>query len=182
MNRGRVALAVALALLCTLAGCRGSETAAVYLAQRLGPQGPPGQIAAVLAPVERTLRGDFAAYREVALLVRQGPMPPEWGLGFVVTIEPATRVMAVRRAGSTVTVELAGREPDYYGSAALVYSLTALPGVSRVRLRLEGRPCCVYGHGGAALLALTRETFQGWQGEPCAERTEPHAVHCRATG
>ena len=178
----RVALALAAALLGALAGCRGADTATIYLAQQLGPQGPPDQIVPVLAPVERTLRGDGAAHREVALLVRQGPMPPEWGLGFGATIEPATRVVAARRAGSTVTVELAGREPDYYGSAALVYSLTALPGVSRVRLRLEGKPCCVYGHDGAALVELARETFEGWQGEPCAERNEPDAVRCRSTG
>jgi hypothetical protein len=178
----RVAVIVAAALLGPLAGCRDPDTATVYLARRLGPQGPPGQLAPVLAPVERPLRGDGAAHREVALLVRQGPMPPEWGAGFAATIDPATRVVAARRTGSTVTVELAGREPDYYESAALVYSLTALPGVSRVRLRLVGRPCCVYGRDGAALIDLARETFEGWQGEPCAERTEPDAVRCRSTG
>jgi hypothetical protein len=180
--RRHVALGIAVASFAVPAGFRGADTATVYLEQRLGPEGPPGQIVPVLMPVERTLRGQFAAHREVALLVRQGPQPPEWGLGFVGTVEPATRIVAVRRAGATVTVHLAGREPDVYAAAALVYTLTALPGVSQVRLRLESQSCCVYDHDGRALLVTSRATFAGWQGEPCAERTGPDAVRCRPAG
>jgi hypothetical protein len=170
---------VALAALLTLAACGGEDTATIYLVQRLGPDGPPGQIAPVLMPVERSLRTGISTPRQVALLVRQGPAPGEWGQGFVVTIDPRTRVRSVSVVDSTATVELAGREPDYYGSAALVYSLTSLSGVETVRLRLDGQPCCVYAHSGRPVEALTAKSFAAWQGEPCALRSGVDAVSCR---
>ena len=119
---------VAIAVLWTLAACGGGgETATIYLMQRLGPEGPPGQIAPVLTPVERTLRAGIATPYQVAQLVRQGPAPGEWGQGFVETIDPQTRIRSVSVTGSAATVELAGGAPDFYGSAALVYTLTSLP-------------------------------------------------------
>jgi hypothetical protein len=65
------------------------------------------------------------------------------------------------------------------GSAAIVYSATALPGIDRVRLLLDGKPCCVFTMRGTPWPgALDRSLFHGWPGEPCALRTYPDAVRC----
>jgi hypothetical protein len=130
-------------------------------------------------PVERTLRAGISAPQEVVLLVRQGPVPAEREQGFIQTVPSETRVRSVSVADSTATVELAGQEPDFYGSAAIVYSLTALPGIDTVRLRHDGRACCVYTHGERPVESLTADTFDGWQGEPCALRSGEDAVSCR---
>ena len=81
--------------------------------------------------------------------------------------------------GSAATVELAGGAPDFYGSAALVYTLTSLPEIDTVRLRLDGRACCVYAHSGQPIESLTATSFDYWQGEPCAMRVQADAVACR---
>ena len=163
-----------LTALVLLAGCGGGEDGVtIYLKQRLGPEGPIGQVAPVLAPVERDPRAFIAPAREALLALQQGPSPGERARGFLPTFPVGTwpRNLAVR--GGTATVDLAGGErPDFYGAAAAVYSLTELPGVERVRLRFRGEPCCVYRHDGTVVRTLTRADFRSWQGEPCAERTE----------
>ena len=129
---------VVLAAVLILAACGGGEkTVTVYLSQRLGPDGPPGQIAPVLMPVERTLRSSNARPYQIVQLIRQGPAPGEWGKGFVETIDAETRIRSVSVLGSTATVELDGEEPDLYGSAAIVYSLTSLPDIDTVQLRAQ---------------------------------------------
>ncbi len=171
---------VVLAAALILAACGGGEkTVTVYLSQRLGPDGPPGQIAPVLTPVERTLRAGIATPYQVAQLVRQGPAPGEWGQGFVETLDPQTRIRSVSVTGSAATVELAGGAPDFYGSAALVYTLTSLPEIDTVRFRLDGRACCVYAHSGQPIESLTATSFDYWQGEPCSMRVQADAVACR---
>jgi hypothetical protein len=171
---------LALLALLVLAGCGGGEeTVTIYLEQRLGPDGPPGQIAPVLMPVERERREDMSAAYQAMLAIRQGPGPGEWGDGFRDTIRPETRLRAVRILRGTATVELLGREPDSYGTAAIVFSLTELPGVEAVRLRLDGRPCCAYLlSGGVDPRPLTRASYRGWPGYPCPLRTWPDAPRC----
>ena len=170
----------AFAVSVSLAACGGGrETVTVYLAQRLGHDGPPGQIAPVLMPVERTLRSDIPTPHQVVLLVRQGPAPGEWGQGFVETIETQTRLRSVSVAGRTATVQLVGREPGFYGSAAIVFSLTSLPGIESVQLLLKGKSCCVYAHSGQPVKTLHATHFDYWQGEPCAMRVQAGAVKCR---
>jgi hypothetical protein len=172
--------ALLLGALALLAGCGGSDdTITIYLKQRLGPDGPPGQIAPVLMPVERARREGMSAAYQAVLAVRQGPGPGEWGEGFLDTIRPDTRLRAVDVAGRTATVELIGREPDVSGAAAIVYSLTELAGVERVRLRLDGEPCCAETHSGEPIEVLTRRSYRWWSGEPCAERTSSTHVRCR---
>jgi len=163
-----------------LAGCAGGggDTITIYLAQRLGPEGPPGQIVPVLMRVERERRDGMSPAYQAVLGIRQGPRPGEWGEGFVETIRPETRLRAVRVARGTATVELVGREPNGYGSAAIVYSLTELPGVHRVALRFERRPCCAYTHENDPIPVLTRRSYRGWPGEPCPLRTWPDARRC----
>jgi hypothetical protein len=174
-----VARLLAVALL-VLAGCGGGdETLTVYLKQRLGPDGPPGQIVPVLMPVERERRETMSAAYQAVLAVRQGPGRGEWGEGFLDTIRPETRLRAVRIVRGTATVELLGHEPELYGTAAIVYSLTELSGVEAVRLRLDGRPCCAYLlSGGVDSRPLTRVSYRGWPGYPCPLRTRPDSVRC----
>ena len=170
----------AFAVSVSLAACGGSqETVSVYLAQRLGPDGPPGQIAPILMPVERTLRTGIPTPYQVVLLVRQGPAPGEWGQGFIETIDTRTRVRSVSVEGRTATVQLVGREPSLYGSAAIVFSLTSLPGIENVQLLLDGKSCCLYAHSGQPVETLNATHFDYWQGEPCAMRVETDAVRCR---
>ena len=175
----RYVIAIAGALM--LSACGGAERATIYLEQRLGPDGPPRQVAPVLAPAARTLHTGIATPYQVVQLVRQGPAAGEWKQGFVATIDRRTRVRSVSAIDSTATVELVGQEPDFYGSAAIVYSLTSLPGIDTVRLRLNGRACCVYAHGGRPIESLRAQTFDYWQGEPCAMRVETDAVQCRTS-
>jgi Sporulation and spore germination len=172
----KLAFAVILLAAC---GGGGDDTLTVYLKQRLGPEGPHSQIAPVLMPVERERRDGIPAEHQAVLEVRVGPSPDERAHGFADTVEPETRLRSVRIEDGTATVELVGREPDSYGTGAIVYSLTAVPGVERVALRLDGEACCAYRHDGTATRLLTRSSYRGWQGEPCEERDRPDAVRCR---
>ena len=168
-----------LALAAVAAGCGGAEddTVTIYLEQRLGPEGPPGQVRPVLMPVERERRRAMSAARAALLALREGPSPDERAHGFLDTFPAGTWPRAVVVRGGTATVELAGgTAPDLAGAAAAVYSLTGLPGVERVRLRFGGRACCVFRHDGSAVSVLTRGSFRGWPGVPCPLRVE---LHCR---
>jgi hypothetical protein len=161
-----------LLLVLALAGC-GSARLTIYLPQRLGPEGPPGQRVPVLMPVERERRAAMSAARQTVLEVMGGPAPAERARGFLETIGLSTHLLGVRVSGDVAIVELAGAEPDYLGSAAIVYSVTERSGVQRVRLLLDGHRCCIYTHQAAPWPgALDRRTFRGWTGEPCPLRTE----------
>jgi hypothetical protein len=174
--RALLALAT-IAAVCVLTGCGGDDELAIYLRARLGPDGPPGQRAPVLTPVEREAREGMSAARQAALEVLIGPSPEERARGVLDTISMETRLLGTRAGERAVIVDLAGKEPDFYGAAALVYSVTGASGRSRIGLRLDGEPCCVYGHDGRPLVWLTRRTFRYWQGEPCVLRTT--ATHRR---
>jgi hypothetical protein len=162
-------------------GCGGGgdeEMLTVYLKQRLGPEGPHSQIAPVLMPVQREPREGIPPEHQAVLELRVGPSPDERAHGFLDTVEPETRLRSVTIEGNKATVELLGREPDFYGAAAIVYSLTALPGVEHVALRLAGKSCCKYRHDGTVVPLVSRRSYAGWQGEPCGERDED-TVSCR---
>ena len=163
-----------------LAACGGDEDRlTVYLKQRLGPEGPHSQIAPVLMPVEREPRIGIPPEHQAVLEVRVGPSPDERAHGFLDTVEPGTRLRSVSIKDGTAAVELIGGEPDFYAAAAIVYSLTALPGVERVALRLDGEPCCKHRHDGTVVELISRRNYAGWQGEPCDARDRPDAVPCR---
>ena len=110
----------------------------------------------------------------------RGPSGEERARGFLVTLAAGTKWRSVAVDHGLATVQLTGKAPDFYGSAAIVYSLTQLSGVRAVRLLLERKPCCVYDMRNRPIRLLTRRTFRGWQGEPCALRTYRGAVRCRA--
>ena len=169
------------ALAAVLTGCGGgdADTVTIFLRARLGPEGPHGQRAAILTPVERDRRATMSAARQAVLELLVGPAPDERARGFEDTIPPETRLLGVRVRGAAAVVDLAGREPDFYGAAAIVYSVTGAGGAQRVQLRLDGAPCCVRTHDGEAIPWLSRATFRYWQGEPCRFRTSPTHSRCR---
>jgi spore germination protein GerM len=163
------------------AGCGdGSESLTVYFPQRLGPEGPHGQRVPVLMPVERDPRETMSPVRQAVLELMAGPAPGERSRGFEDVLSPGTRADHVEIRDGVVEIDLAGPEPDFLGSAAIVYSETELAGVERVRLLRDGKPCCVYTMQSTPWpTPLTRQNFRRWTGEPCALRTYADAVHCR---
>jgi hypothetical protein len=177
----RLLCGLVLGALAMLAGCGGEEeeTFTIYLKQRLGPEGPPGQVAPVLMPVERRTRPGEPLARQIVLELTVGPTPDERAYGFLDTLAPEVRFGSVTVRDGTAVVEVARREPDFYGTAAVVYSLTELPDVDRVELSLDDRPCCKYRHDRTVVTSIPRTTYRGWQGEPCGERDRDDAVRCR---
>ena len=167
-----------------LAGCGGNdeETVTVFLRARLGPDGPNGQRASILAPVERERRPAMSAARQAVLDLLVGPSPDERARGFQDTIPLATRLLRVTVEDRAAVVDLAGKEPDLYAAAAIVYSVSEAADVRRVAVRLDGEACCVRTHAGDAIRWLSPATFRHWQGEPCSYRTSPTQVRCRAGG
>lgn len=163
------------------AGCGGADgdTVTIYLRARLGPDGPHGQRAAILTPVERERRDTMSAARQAVLELLVGPSPDERARGFQDTIPLSTRLLGVTVTNGRAVVELAGREPDFYGAAAIVYSVTDAAAVRRVGVRVDGKPCCVRTHRGEPVAWLSRDTFSYWQGEPCRFRTSPTHRRCR---
>jgi spore germination protein GerM len=121
----------------------------------------------------------MGAARQAVLELLVGPSPDERARGFQDTIPVATRLLGVDLEGESSVVRLAGAEPDFYGAAAIVYSVTELAGVRRVGLRLDGKPCCVRSHAGTPIRWLSRDTFRYWQGEPCQFRTSGTHRRCR---
>ena len=178
----RSAFALVVCATSLLAGCGGGdpETVTIYLRARLGPDGPHGQRAAILTPVERERRATMSAARQAVLELLVGPSQDERGRGFQDTIPLSTRLLGVTVSGETSTVDLAGTEPDLYGAAAIVYSVAEAAGVRRVELRLDGKPCCVRSHSGEAIRSLSPATFRYWQGEPCRFRTSATHTRCRS--
>ena len=172
---------VGLAAVVLVSACGGSrDELTVYLPQRLGPNGPPGQIAPVLSPVERERRPGMSAAWQAVLELRVGPSPDERARGFGDALAPATRLRAVGVRDGTATVELAGAEPAYRAAAAIVLSLTVDDTIRSVRIRLDGKPCCFYTHAQEPVKRATRAMLRGWSGEPCHLRTWPGAVRCRS--
>jgi hypothetical protein len=165
-----VVLASALALAGCDAGSDGGVT--VYLQQRLGPDGPPGQVAPVLEPTQRPRRQGLSAAEQALVQLSQGPTPAERVRGFEPTITLGTRLRLERVANGTAFVDVVRGDLDFEGVAAVVYSLTALPDVERVRV------CCLYRHDGSKIFVHERANFRGWRGEPCEERTDPTSVRC----
>jgi hypothetical protein len=165
-----VLLTFALALAACGAGHDGRVT--VYLQQQLGPDGPPGQVAPVLEPTHRPRREGLSAAAQALVQLSQGPTPAERVRGFEPIVTPGTRLRLERLAQGTAFVDVVRGDLDFEGVAAVVYSLTVLPGVERVRV------CCLYRHDGSKIFVHERANFRGWRGEPCEERTDPTAVRC----
>jgi hypothetical protein len=155
-------------------GCGGDDgRVTVFLRQRLGPDGPPGQIAAVLEPASRPPRRGLAPAVQALVQIAQGPTPDERARGFEAAVPPGTRLSLQRIDDGTAVVEVVRGRLDFYGVAAVVYSLTELPGIEQVRV------CCLYRHDGSQILVHERAHFRGWQGEPCEARAENRCLRDR---
>jgi sporulation and spore germination protein len=175
------ALAVTLAVGCGGGGHKRSvaesetgNTLIYFLAGYFAPGGYRGQ----LEPVPRHLR---TARTVVAALLR-GPSRAERRDGLISTLPTGTRLRRITLSRATATVYLVGEDPELDGSAAIVYSLTELPGIRGVRFRLDGKPCCFYQRAiptRPIARPMTRRDLRYWMGEPCQLRTRPDQVRCR---
>lgn len=103
----------------------------------------------------------------------EGPTPEERAEGASAPIGGATGLRVERVERGTARVLVLGQPLDVTGVASVVFSLTQLPGVERVRV------CCLFRHDGTRIFVHTRASFRGWQGEPCAVRRENR---CRRDG
>lgn len=170
---------LALLLAAAVAGCHGGGDAIdVYFPQRIGADGPRGQVVPVLEPVERGRRHEMSPAWQALLELRHGPTPAERALGFEPALDVDERPLAVRVHGSTATVALAAA-PDLYGTAAIVFALTSVEGIERVGLRVDGRACCLPRMDGGYDRFADRSRFGYWTGVPCELRTRPDEVRCR---
>jgi len=176
----RIGLVTALSLLAAACGSAPHEIT-LYLKRDIGSSVPPGQIAPVLAPTVRRVDSQPPSPARVLALLQQGPTSDEADDGFLPTIPSSVHILGVRVSDGTATVNFGGSAPQaFYTHAAIVLSLTDLPGINAVALRYDGEPCCVYTlDGKVATAPVTRLLYRGWPGEPCALRTYADAVACR---
>ena len=162
-----------------VAGWHGGRDAGdVYFPQRLGADGPHGQVVPVLGPVERERRPGMSAAWQALLELRQGPTPTERALGFEPALALDERPLTIDVRDAAAVVHLADA-PDLYGTAAIVYALTSIDGIERVGLRVNGRACCLYRTDGRYDRFAGRSRFRYWTGVPCELRTRPDEVRCR---
>src|SRR5687768_2991108 len=98
------------------AACGGGEEdgVTIYLKQRLGSEGPPGQVAPVLMPLDRDRREGFAPGLQALDELWRGPSSEERGRGFLDTLEPGTKQRSISVDDRVATVRLTGDEPDFY--------------------------------------------------------------------
>jgi hypothetical protein len=139
-----------------------------------------GQVLPVLAATSRESVGADAVPRFVLRALITGPTEAEERDGFRPSLPPDARIVSFRAAGSRAEVNVSGlAADDFYAAAAIVYSLSQLPGIDAVSLRLDGEPCCVYDQDSNPINPLRTKLFRGWPGEPCDLRTYTDAVACR---
>lgn len=165
---------------CTLSqatpGASGGAARVYFLRGYLAPAGYRGQLA-------RVAREARTPAEVVASLLR-GPSAAEKLRGLISTIPPGTSLEQLSVKRGLASVALRGeREPPLDAAAQVLYSLTELPGIARLLLRFNGRPCCVYDHDRHPLRRpLTRRALAHWQGAPCHLRTKPGHGPCRRRG
>jgi hypothetical protein len=110
-----VAVAGAAAALTGSAGGAPEAGLTVYLPQRLGPEGPPGQIQPVLMPVERDRRAGIPAHRQAVLELRVGPTPDERTHAFSKALSPVIRVPRFKSEGASQPSSCAEASPASSG-------------------------------------------------------------------
>ena len=132
----------------------------------------------MIEAVRRQRRAQMSPVWQALLELRQGPTHRERRLGFEPALPFAARPLSVDVGGATATVELA-RTTDLYGAAAIVYTLTAVDGIERVRIVVDGKQCCFPRMGGGSFDTAGRDHFRFWTGEPCELRTDPTHARCR---
>ena len=174
-----VTLALALAaVLVTACGGGERETMTVYLKRDLETS---GHVMNVLAPAVRTVPQNEQTPGRVLTELLRGPTTAEGEEGFAPTVGSSVKVRDVSVSDGVATVNFGGRAPeDFFAHAAVVLSLTEIPGVRAVALRSNGKTCCIFDFDSEPLSAsVTRSLYHGWSGEPCNLRTYDGAIACR---
>jgi spore germination protein GerM len=103
----------------------------------------------------------------------KGPAQQDRSSGLITAIPRSTRVetLAVSRATATVRLRSSASPREwrsgFYATAQVVYTLTELDDIDRVKLFVNGERCCVYDMSTRPInRPLTRAIFRGWQGDP----------------
>jgi hypothetical protein len=121
-----------------------------------------------LHAVERPRAGADSPARALGELLK-GPTAAERERGLISALG-AARLETFAVQNRTATVRLSGRPPrtgDVYAGAQIVYTLTEFPQVARVRLFVDGEPCCLWQMSGEPVTEpLERRHYRGWQGDP----------------
>lgn len=120
-----------------------------------------------LVPVTRYLHPDSGLARGALLALLAGPEPADATRGLNTAVPAGTRLLGITVRDSCATVDLArvfesggGTTSIRLRLAQLVYTLVRVPGVSSVRLWLEGRPVNVFSAEGLEIAGpLTRSDF-----------------------
>lgn len=118
-------------------------------------------------PVTRYLDPDSGLARGAVLALLAGPDAADRVRGLTDAVPSGSHLLGITVRDSTATVDLSRAFESGAGSssvrmrlAALVYTLTRVPGVRRVRLWLEGRPVEVFSSEGLEVSpSLTRADF-----------------------
>jgi len=149
---------VAGVLACTLALPVAAEAATVHV---FFIRGEHGVVVHRPAPAMTPARAAVSALLE-------GPTVSERRQGFSSAFPTGSRLLGLTIRNGTATVDLTSRFASGGGSASmqerlgqLVYTLTAIPGVKAVNLRLQGRLVHVFSGEGLILQQpLTRAAFR----------------------
>ncbi|MEO5618784.1 MAG: Gmad2 immunoglobulin-like domain-containing protein [Candidatus Eisenbacteria bacterium] len=114
--------------------------------------------AARLVPVTRYLNPDSGLARGAVLALLAGPDTTDRMRGLSTGIPPGSRLLGITVRDSIATVDLSRTFESGAGSASvllriaqLVYSLSRVPGVRAVQLRLEGRAVETFSNEGLEL-------------------------------
>jgi spore germination protein GerM len=164
----------------TLTGCGAGaddgQTFSIFLKRH-----QQNQVLPLLAAATRESAGPEPSPRAALIALIAGPTGAEGGDGFRPSLPPGARMVSLHVVESRAEVDVSGLSADdfYAAAAAIVYSLTQLPGIDAVSLRLDGEPCCVYDQDSNPINPLRKTLFRGWPGEPCDFRTYTDAVACR---
>jgi hypothetical protein len=127
---------------------------------------------------------DAAGLRTLGRALRDllaGPTALERAAGLHSEIPAGTRLLDVRRAGSTATVDLSGTFQSGGGSlsmqlrvAQVVYTVTGFPGITEVAFELDGRPVTAIGGEGVVVSPpVGRTDFEAFLPEVYVERPAP---------
>jgi hypothetical protein len=137
-----------------------------------------------LVPVTRYLDADSGLARGAVLALVTGPNPEERERQLSTAVPPETRLLGLTIRDSVAVADLNRAFESGGGTTSvrlrlgqLVYTLTQLPGVRRVRLHLEGRPVDVFSSEGLMIAeTMNRSEFSDlapYDDEPPVVITEP---------
>ena len=122
-----------------------------------------------------TAHGRASAPEHAVRYLLRGPAVDDTGEQLVSAAPKGTTIAGVDVRDGVATVRLASPDPapkewglaGTYLTAQVVFTLTEFPSIERVRMLMNGRPCCLYRHDGQRVTrALDRDAFESWEGAP----------------